>query len=118
MIDIAEEMKSILNEYTDHVIEVTSESIADVAKETASKLKQSGPRRTGKYQKSWGVVDGEKRLGVQNKVVKNKKHYRLTHLLEHGHLNRDGSRTRAFPHINSKIEEATGNVLRKIKEGL
>ena len=32
-------------------------------------------------------------------VAYNREHYRLTHLLEFGHANRDGSTTEAIPHI-------------------
>lgn len=54
----------------------------------------------GSYASSWGIKNGRlKTKKVYSKAVYNRQHYRLTHLLEFGHANRDGSRTRAIPHI-------------------
>lgn len=36
---------------------------------------------------------------MYSKIVYNREHYRLTHLLEFGHANRDGSRTKPILHI-------------------
>ena len=46
------------------------------------------------------------------------KHYRLTHLLEKGHLNRDGTtRSKAIPHISIAQEHANKKA-EKLLEGL
>lgn len=53
----------------------------------------------GSYAKSWVLKNGKKSKEIYSRIVHNKEHYRLTHLLEFGHANRDGTRTQAIPHI-------------------
>lgn len=50
----------------------------------AFSLRRTGSKITGAYEKTWYVKG---------------RHWRLTHLLENGHKNRDGSWTRGYPHI-------------------
>lgn len=56
---------------------------------------------------------------MYSKIAYNKEHYRLTHLLEFGHANRDGSRTKPIPHIREtedKYRQRFANELeRKIR---
>ena len=42
----------------------------------------------------------------------------MTHLLEKGHANRDGGRTKAYPHIKPAEEEAVKEALKLIEEGV
>ena len=119
-INIGDEISKMLREYTDDVIQATNESIEEAGKEAAKELKTAGDfkDRTGKYRRGWAVKPGEKRLGIQSQVVHNRKHYQLTNLLEYGHVNRDGSRTRAFPHI-APVEAKMGDLIeRKLEEKL
>ena len=86
---------------------VLDKDVQKVAKEVANEAKRDVQRgspvsemdRKGQYQKGWGVVflDGAY-------IVRNKTDYRLTHLLERGHVLRDGTgrkvgQARAFEHI-------------------
>jgi len=47
--------------------------------------------------------------------IYNKPHYRLTHLLEDGHLNRDGSRTEGKPHIEPAARAAEAILMKKVE---
>lgn len=96
---VAVQMKQILDEYDDQVQGVVRDSIKKVAKESAQKLKSTSPRRTGSYASSWSV----KQVNDKDAIVHNTKHYRLTHLLENGHVvkNKKGTygRAPAIKHI-------------------
>lgn len=66
---------------------------------------------SGAYRADWAVSSSTKN-GVREVRVYNKAHYQLTHLLEYGHLARDGSFVKPVPHI-AKAEEIA---YRKLEE--
>lgn len=119
MKSLEQELKRVLNDYTDDVLEITNESIEKTTKATVENLKQAGGFKDmrPKYRKGWKSSNGDKKLGIQTKIIHNKE-YQLTHLLEHGHVNRDGSRSRAFPHIEKAEEKASEDVIKYFEGNL
>lgn len=100
------QLGQILDEYTLEVNQAADEAFERVANECAQKLKNTSPKRAkrgGKYARSW-TVDKERRRGhIDTYWVHNKKYYRLTHLLENGHVIRNAKgeygRTKPIKHI-------------------
>lgn len=119
-INLAEFVGEALEEYSNDVLQAINETLKETADEAVSELKTAGDfnDRTGKYRKGWVAKTEGGTLGIQNQIVHNKKHYRLTHLLEYGHLTRNGKRTRAFPHIASVEESLEDKVEQRMKEKL
>ena len=99
------EIEKILDEYSDSARQIIEETAGKVAKKGADKLKQTSPKDKGRYAKGWGVEDQSQGLNKTAKIIRNKKHYSLTHLLEFGHATRNGGRTRAQPHIGPVEKE-------------
>lgn len=101
-----------------------NESFKETAAEAAKMLKQGGPykERTGEYSKGW--TSGQRSIrasavtGLKGYSVYNKKHYRLTHLLENGHQSRNGGRVRAFSHIAPVNEQVGELAVQKIERKL
>ncbi|MNM63341.1 hypothetical protein D3C81_747070 [compost metagenome] len=82
-------------------------------------LKETSPvRKDGVsrgYAKSW-----KRKKTKSGYVIYNEKHYRLTHLLEHGHVKRNGGRAAARVHIRpveEKIVEQFGKRVEKVIKG-
>jgi hypothetical protein len=106
-IDLAEELKKILDEYEIEVIDDVDKAALATAKLGVKELKEKSPKSKraegGAYAKSWGYRKERMPFGYTSYVIHNRKHYQLTHLLENGHLvkNQYGSygRTKAIPHI-------------------
>ena len=97
------EIQKQLETYSAEVTRELNKNLKEVAEETAEILKKGGSykERTGKYTPDWSVT-ARKAASVtksEQYSVHNRKHYQLTHLLEKGHVTRNGNRTRAFEHI-------------------
>ena len=115
--ELTSAINSLLDEYQKDVEKVVDQSITEVAKESAKKLKSAGSfGGSGKFKKSWSVKIEKKRVyteaTVYNKVPG------LTHLLEFGHAKQNGGRTRAFGFIAPINDEVQTEVVKKIEEKL
>ena len=127
-LDLTAAVQQMLKEYGEDVYEVMDDCVDEVAKEAADKLHgvtkfAPGRHPSGKYSESW-TVDTERhgRLGM-SKVVHNEEHYRLTHLLENGHVSRNGThrtfgRVPAYPHIAPVNEWASNELPKLVKQGI
>lgn len=82
-----------------------------VARESVKELKATSPKRYGGYASSWGST----KQGTA-RVVRNKKHYQLTHLLENGHAKRGGGRVGARVHIRPVEQNAIKNLEKEVKD--
>lgn len=108
---LAQEIVKILDDYRDTTIDKMKEAVDKAAKQAVNELKTSSPKRTGAYAKDWAAKNDRKaNKWAYGKVVYNKKHYQLTHLLEKGHRKANGGMVAARPHI-AKVEEKAINTL-------
>jgi len=105
---LAAELSKILEEYADEVERTSAECVRKVARAGAKTLRKVSPRLSGKYAAGWTFKAEVRRLDA-SAVVYDGKAPGLAHLLEHGHVTRNGTgrtypRTPAHPHI-AKVEE-------------
>lgn len=110
--DLSSEIMKYLEECKEDINDDVIEISDKLTKEAKNELKQISPKSNktvklkggktvepGSYAKSWSVKTGKSYRDLYSKIVYNREHYRLTHILEFGHANRDGSRTKPIPHI-------------------
>lgn len=115
--DLGDAIKDILDAYGDVATKAIQESALKVGKQTVKDIKKASPILTGDYKKNW-KYGYKKSYSGASATVYNEKEYYLTHLLENGHLNRDGSRTKAEPHIKEVNDKAQQNFINEIKSRL
>ena len=117
---------AILDEYQDVTVDKMKAAIDKVSKDAVRELKSTSPKRTGAYAKDWAAKkEPVSKNTAYSKVVYNKKHYRLTHLLEYGHKVKPVPRhagKRSFvdanPHIDKVEQKSIDELLKLIKEGV
>lgn len=118
--DLSDEISKMLTEYVDNVEEIVEEETDNLIKEAKLDLATKSPKDKGDYARSWTITQKKyKGLHVYSRVIHNKDHYRLTHLLEFGHHAKDGSWVPAQPHIRSTEQkykqQLSSNIERRIK---
>lgn len=100
-------MKAILKEFNSDVQEAAKKTVETVSKQAVRTLKDTSPKRKGKYARGWARKTEKGRLAT-TVTVYNRSSGQLTHLLEHGHVvrNKKGTygRAPAIPHI-APVEE-------------
>lgn len=117
-VDVAKAYAAIagaLADYGDEIKQGLAQDVESTGKECLKLVKEYSPKRTGAYRKGWRVkkfVDSRNQVSM---TIYNKPHYRLTHLLEDGHLNRDGSRTEGKLHIEPAAQAAEAILLKKVE---
>ena len=122
ILDLEAALKDVMAEYGDDVYKVLGEAVDKVADEAVQKLHSGGSfGGTGAYNRDWTATDDPVGRFGKKKIVHNADHYRLAHLLEKGHVIRNGTArsygsTRAFPHIKPVEEWAQQELPRKVKE--
>ena len=120
-----DELVSALTETCQQLTEETAQAVEDgiekIVREAAKELRQTSPEKTGKYRKSWRVNVEKSRGLTEVTAYASGKSYRLTHLLENGHVSRDGTtRVRAIPHIapvNEAAQEKAEKLLQEVANG-
>lgn len=117
--NLTSQIMDILENYVDDIEDIVKEETNSTIKEAKSELVSISPKakkpvktksgktvNPGDYAKSWAIGTRNRGKHKYSKVVHNKKHYRLTHLLEFEHVTRDGtSYTKAQPHIRPTEEK-------------
>lgn len=124
--DLAGQIAQLCRVYAADVVEKVDNGIVNIGEEALQEVKELVPVYKGKnkntvkgaYRRHFGIKLDRWRSRVKATVYVKGEHYRLTHLLEDGHPNRDGTtRSREFPHISIANEHAQKKV-DKLLEGL
>lgn len=126
--EFAEALAEATRTMTKEVVEEMENGLVSVASETVAELKQLSPvyqgsskkLKKGDYRKKWRCIV-EKERGVTKVTIYNQKGG-LTHLLEHGHVVKNGTKrvvgnAPPIPHI-SIAEEHAEKKIDKLMEGL
>jgi len=104
--------------YSRDVLEVLNREGETIAKDGAAKLRETSPKRTGRYAKGW-TVKSERAHGKPTRyIIHNRDRPHLAHLLEHGHAKRGGGRVQGQPHIAPVEEEVVAAYLAAVEEAI
>lgn len=90
-------IKAALDEYAIDAQKTLNEVAEDLGKQAKNLLRQTSPKDTGEYAKSWKIDVQAGRLATMVTVYSSKPG--LPHLLENGHALRQGGRAPAIVHI-------------------
>ena len=116
--DVDDLEKAIMDELWAYSEEVTAQLKTDVnqvAKECVRDIKNNAPKLSGDYKKSWKLKTIYESKDDIRIVIHSPKHYRLTHLLEHGHAKVGGGRVEGKPHIGPAEQKAEEKLIKKVK---
>lgn len=111
--------------YTEEIKEKVGSGIETIGAEAVEEVKALAPVYTGEYKgftkgayrRSWSYIIEKSKGNITVTVHVKGRHYRLTHLLENGHLTRNGiTRTRPIPHISIANDHAQQKVLKLLEE--
>lgn len=98
--DLSIEISRYLKNYSQEVADLIEEEVDTTAEEILKDVKASNAWKdiSSSYRKGWDIKKSKKG-GSVSRTIYNKTDYQIAHLLELGHLNKDGSRTKARPHL-------------------
>ncbi|MCD7751012.1 MAG: HK97 gp10 family phage protein [Lachnospiraceae bacterium] len=112
---LADTITESLTEYADLATDDMKSAVQKAAKTVKDQIRETAPKDTGKYAKSWTTKKtSESSVAVEYTVYSPTK-YQLAHLLEKGHAKRGGGRVAAKPHI-ADAEQAGIDELNKLIE--
>ena len=115
-IDLERAVRDILQDYSVEVSKAAEEAVTEVSKEATKKLRQTSPKRSGKYGKGWASKVEKTATTAEATVYGKTGTYQLAHLLENGHAKRGGGRVNGNTHIKPVEDWAIPEVEKRIRE--
>lgn len=118
--EMASEIAKMLTEYTDEVTEISKKVVDQVSQEVMTEVKSHITLKDKKYSKAFASKKSfEDKRNKRNTWYVKPPYYRLTHLLEFGHVTRNGvTRSKAFPHVKYGDEFVQNNLERELEEAI
>jgi len=108
---------SVLESYADEVMNAVNQTTDQAAKELRSAIAKDAPVETGKQKRSWKIT--KERKGLENMAIVHSTDYRKVHLLENGHLTRDGvTRTKALNYVGKNADKVLSEFPDRIAEAV
>lgn len=129
-LSLENELRSILAQYGNEVYDAVGVAVKDVCDEAIEKLHAANdfgakkkPHISGAYSRSWVAESVQKTRILQKTVIHNEDHYRLAHLLEKGHVIRNGTArtfgsTTGKPHIRPVEDWMKAELPKKVEEAI
>lgn len=112
--NFTDDLLNMLESYTGNVADGVKKLADKTMKEFVDNTKQDAPELTGDYKEAiTSKTLYETRFSKGKLWFVKSPHYRLTHLLEDGHVKQNGGRVKARPHIRKNAEKA----IKKFEEG-
>lgn len=97
-------LSDVLDNYATNLREAINADTEAAAQKLKKAIQAEAPVKTGKQKKSWRITK-EYLGGIDLKTVVHSTDYRKVHLLENGHVTRNGmTRTKAYHYISSNQE--------------
>lgn len=104
MSELDEALTDVLTNYATDLREAINADTEAAAQRLKKAISADAPVKTGKQKKSWRIAK-EYFGGVDLKTVVHSTDYRKVHLLENGHVTRDGTtRTKPTYYVSSNAE--------------
>ena len=115
---LSEAVLEELEEYNELATDTVKASVKKAGTTVRNQIKETAPRLTGRYAKSWtSRITAESSTSLQVTVYSPSR-YMLAHLLEHGHAKRGGGRVSAIPHIAPAEQAGEEQLLSDIEKAL
>lgn len=119
--EMASAIMESMEEYADLATEDLKKAVRSAGEAVRDKIRDTAPKRTGAYRKSWAVKNTKETSNSLEVTVYSRDRYRLTHLLEFGHAKRGGGRVAGRPHIapaeKTGMEWLEAEIERSLKNG-
>ncbi len=119
--ELSSAVAEILEEYGNQALSAIMKAAPRAARKARTALKETSPvgSHDRHYNAGWTVQTQGARSGLGIRVVvHNKTKPGLTHLLEHGHVLRNGGRASARPHIAAVNETAQREFIEAVEKAL
>lgn len=111
-VELDEALAGVLDNYATELREAINADTEAAAQRLRKAISADAPVKTGKQKKSWRIAR-EYLGGIDLKTIVHSTDYRKVHLLENGHLTRNGmTRTKPISYISSN----TDRILREYEE--
>lgn len=122
--ELADTVVGWLTEYSEEVTEVAKDVVDEMSQGVMQETKSHISWKNKKYAQSFAIKTSfEDRRNKRNTWYVKSPHYRLTHLLEYGHLTRyktgkygEQQRTKEYPHVRYGNEFLKDNFERVMRE--